>query len=156
METHSASSELIFIARSDHERARHLLSLLLSLGRPARPPELSSLCKLFPASPELVHYLCSIPNSPIFLTKDLLVVPSPVAVTAFAKSVATSDFVNPISSSTSSSAQRLVMCFEKRKRLLSDFEFTPREKRRLTLFSRDGNLRRIMFSFSETSFCFGI
>ncbi|XP_050384909.1 uncharacterized protein LOC126801563 isoform X2 [Argentina anserina] len=50
---------------SETEQAWHILSILLTLRRPAAPAELASQCRLFAATPELVLCLCSIPNSPI-------------------------------------------------------------------------------------------
>ncbi|KAK1305922.1 hypothetical protein QJS10_CPA10g00996 [Acorus calamus] len=61
---------------TDREKSWHLLAVLLSLGRPARPAELASRCALFHATPDLVERLCGIPDSPIFLTDDLFVTAS--------------------------------------------------------------------------------
>lgn len=55
------------------EKAWHFVFLLLRLGRPARPVELAARCSLFCASPDLIEFLCSIPDSPLFLTRDLFV-----------------------------------------------------------------------------------
>ncbi|KAK1286372.1 Cyclin-dependent kinase A-1 [Acorus calamus] len=48
---------------TDREKSWHLLAVLLSLGRPARPAELASRCALFHATPDLVERLCGIPAS---------------------------------------------------------------------------------------------
>ncbi|CAN4078065.1 unnamed protein product [Withania somnifera] len=58
---------------SDVHKAWHIFALLLSTGRPAHPPELSSKCTLFSASSEFIKYLCSIPNSPLQLTNNYFV-----------------------------------------------------------------------------------
>ncbi|XP_062073882.1 uncharacterized protein LOC133778073 [Humulus lupulus] len=144
METRSPDSELSTVASSDYFKARHFLVLLLRLGRPARPPVLASLCTLFPASPELIHYLCSIPNSPISLTGDLYVIPSPVASRAFIESGAIANFFNALLRPPS---QQFVTGFcdtnsvglrlKKRKWLVSDYEFVPSAKRRLILNTED-------------------
>ncbi|KAK1262563.1 Cyclin-dependent kinase F-1 [Acorus gramineus] len=67
---------------TDREKSWHLLAVLLSLGRPARPAELVSRCALFHATPDLVERLCGIPGSPIFLTADLFVTASEAGTVA--------------------------------------------------------------------------
>ncbi|GFZ16550.1 hypothetical protein Acr_25g0009590 [Actinidia rufa] len=69
------------------QKAWHLLSLLLRIALPLRPSDLASRCVIFKAPIDYVAYLCSIPNSPICLTGDLLITPSVVAFVAFRKFV---------------------------------------------------------------------
>ena len=92
---------------SDSDKARHLLALLLSLGRPTRPSELAARCSAFPATAHLVQRLCSVANSPLSLSDDLFVTPSLFAGGAL---------------STDSG---------KRKRFVLDCGFVPSVKRRL-------------------------
>ena len=162
METRSNDSELSTTTSSDSHKARHFLALLLRLGRPARPPELASLCTSFPASPELVYYLCSIPNSPISLTADLYVTLSPVAALAFFDSPAISNFVNSLLRPPSQQIETGVwnthaavgLCSKKRKFLVSDCEFVPQAKRRLILNSGEGNLKEHYVVFFKNLFMF--
>ncbi|XP_050230192.1 uncharacterized protein LOC126679245 [Mercurialis annua] len=72
MLTHHPNNELALldplpISDSNSQKAWHLLSLLLSIGRPISLHELATRCTLFPATPEFVQYLCSVSNSPITL-----------------------------------------------------------------------------------------
>ncbi|KAL1834752.1 hypothetical protein ACET3Z_004403 [Daucus carota] len=69
----------------DIHKAWHLLSLLLTIGRPVRLPELASRCTLFRASPEFVQFLCSIPRSPLSLTESGFVSISSVAYLDFVR-----------------------------------------------------------------------
>ncbi|KAK6920392.1 Protein kinase domain [Dillenia turbinata] len=65
------------------DKAWHLMAILLRFGHPLSPEELASRCQLFTTSPDFVHFLCSIPNSPILLADDSsLVMISPVAIFA--------------------------------------------------------------------------
>ncbi|KAK9275370.1 hypothetical protein L1049_022634 [Liquidambar formosana] len=84
MATHLTNSELTITLPSTHSnKAWHFLALLLSIGRPARLAELASKCTLFPSSPDYILFLCSVPNSPLFLTDDLFVTLSSIAFFAF-------------------------------------------------------------------------
>ncbi|XP_057977782.1 uncharacterized protein LOC131164533 [Malania oleifera] len=85
MVTHLANSQLSTVSASHSHKAWHLLSLLLAIGRPATPAELSAKCTLFRATPEFVEFLCSIPDSPLFLTGDLVVTISLAAYASFAQ-----------------------------------------------------------------------
>ncbi|KAK9120970.1 hypothetical protein Syun_018587 [Stephania yunnanensis] len=58
---------------AEREKAWHILSVLLTIGRPACAAEVSARCCLFRASAEYVEFLCSIPESPLCLTGDRLV-----------------------------------------------------------------------------------
>ncbi|KAM6588395.1 hypothetical protein CsatA_011000 [Cannabis sativa] len=140
-------SQLSTVPTSDYHKASHFLVLLLRFGRPARPPLLASLCTLFPSSPDLVHYLCSIPNSPISLTGDLFVIPSPVASRAFIQSAAITNFVNALLRQPSQpfvtdfcGADSVGLRLKKRKWLVSDCEFVPSAKRRLVLNTEYANV----------------
>ncbi|KAL5551355.1 hypothetical protein UlMin_001531 [Ulmus minor] len=126
MATRSTNSELSIVTGSDSLRARHLLAVLESLGRPAGPLELASLCTSFPASPELVLRLCSIPDSPLVLTDDLYVKPSPAAEND--DSSINSNFVG-------SNIDPVRMLSKKRKGLVLDCDLFPSAKRRLNFSS---------------------
>ncbi|GMH28832.1 hypothetical protein Nepgr_030675 [Nepenthes gracilis] len=71
-------------------KAWHLASLLLAIGRPASPVELASKCTLFSTSPEFVEFLCSFHDSPLFLTDNSFITLSPVALVAFGNFIANS------------------------------------------------------------------
>lgn len=68
---------------TDLHKAWHLLSLILTNGRPVRPAALASRCTSFRSSNEYVEFMCSIPNSPIFLTENRFVILSSAAFVAF-------------------------------------------------------------------------
>lgn len=75
METQISTSELATCGGYTYtEKAWHLASILLFLGRPASVHELSGRCSLFRATPEIVAFFCSIPNSPLRLTANSFVV----------------------------------------------------------------------------------
>lgn len=136
---------------SESEMAWHLAALLLSVGQPARPADLASRCTLFTASPELVEFLCSIPKSPIFLTTDLYVTLSAVALVAVGRFISVTHFISTpllprvgirVSSTASwwNDFNTSGMCFRKRKRrYYSDCDFLPAEKRVVNSYSIDGN-----------------
>ncbi|KAK9927689.1 hypothetical protein M0R45_024861 [Rubus argutus] len=128
METHPLDSALTTLTTPDSEKAWHLLALLLSIGRPARPSELASRCTSFPASTHLVQRLCSIANSPLSLSEDLYVTPSLLAVTALAEAV-----------SCSGAGGALSPYLGKRKRVVLDCGFVPSEKRRLIVDFENAN-----------------
>ncbi|XP_042505967.1 uncharacterized protein LOC122082454 isoform X2 [Macadamia integrifolia] len=77
------NSEHCNVSDIDREKAWYLLAVLLRIGRPARPAELSARCTLFHASPDFVQFLCLIPHSPLFLTNALFVTISLAALSAF-------------------------------------------------------------------------
>nr|VDC75461.1 unnamed protein product [Brassica rapa] len=74
----AAGRELIALGLTDsdgdehlyHQQASELCRHLLHLGHSESVAHLSSRCTHLRASPELVKFLCSIPNSPISLTED--------------------------------------------------------------------------------------
>ncbi|CAH9079973.1 unnamed protein product [Cuscuta epithymum] len=80
-------------ALTDSQKAWHVFALLLATKRPASPAEIASICTLYHATPDLIEYLCSIPNSPLHLTPDSLVTFSSVVYLTFAKFIA---YVNVI------------------------------------------------------------
>ncbi|KAF8032718.1 hypothetical protein BT93_D1591 [Corymbia citriodora subsp. variegata] len=134
MSTHSAGSPLASAPptsssssedSSDSEKAWHLLSLLLSLGRPSSPLELASRCELFPAPPKLIRRLCDLPSSPIHLTDDLLVTLSSAALISLARFLTSS---NLVSFFCSPRVERLG--FRKRKGSELECESPPPVKRR--------------------------
>ncbi|KAF8057703.1 hypothetical protein N665_1256s0011 [Sinapis alba] len=63
--TDSYGDELLY-----HQQASELCRHLLHLGHSESVAHLSTRCTHLQASPELVKFLCSIPNSPISLTED--------------------------------------------------------------------------------------
>ncbi|KAL9817821.1 putative protein kinase Group-Pl-2 family [Arabidopsis thaliana] len=79
LENSTAGRELIALSPTNsdgnddlnyHLQAFELSRLLLSSGHPESVIDLSSKCTYFQGSPNLVKFLCSIPNSPISLAED--------------------------------------------------------------------------------------
>ncbi|XP_010434742.1 PREDICTED: probable serine/threonine-protein kinase cdc7 isoform X2 [Camelina sativa] len=79
LESSTAVRELLALGLSEsdgndelryYRQASELCSLLLSSGKPESVIDLSSKCSYFQGSPNLVKFLCSIPNSPISLAGD--------------------------------------------------------------------------------------
>ncbi|CAO2819447.1 unnamed protein product [Amaranthus hypochondriacus] len=70
--------------------AWYLASVLLLVGRPASLEELVAKCLLYRISPEFIEFLCGIPNSPIYLTTNKLVVISMSVYSAFGEFFANS------------------------------------------------------------------
>ncbi|KAK7277174.1 hypothetical protein RIF29_18325 [Crotalaria pallida] len=64
------------------EKSWHLLALLLKIGHPLSPQHLASQCQLFTASPSFIAYVISLPGSPLSVTDNGLVTPSPAALFA--------------------------------------------------------------------------
>ncbi|KAJ4960500.1 hypothetical protein NE237_020410 [Protea cynaroides] len=83
MEAFLTNAEHFSVSEIDKQKAWYLLGVLLSIGCPAPPVELAARCTLFCASLDFVHHLCLIPASPLFLTNDLVVTMSSVALSAF-------------------------------------------------------------------------
>ncbi|PWA57399.1 Protein kinase, catalytic domain-containing protein [Artemisia annua] len=54
-----------------HIKSFHLFALLLSIGHPVTPLDLSAFSH--DASPQFVEFMCSVANSPIEMTSDGLV-----------------------------------------------------------------------------------
>ena len=69
--TTSVNRGVATTAATESQMVWHHAALLLSSGHPTRLVKLVSQCALFSASPELIEFLCSIPDSPISLTSDL-------------------------------------------------------------------------------------
>lgn len=113
------------------QKAWHLFSILLSLGRPALPRQLASLCTLFPASPDLVQDLCRIPNSPICLKDNLIVPYSFDSQTASIQLLPDFNVVN-------TPPQQTICYARKRKRSVCPLEFSPPLKRRSKVDLEDG------------------
>ncbi|GAB4834635.1 hypothetical protein Ancab_032898 [Ancistrocladus abbreviatus] len=90
MEHKNSSSQLAHVSAIHSKKAWHFVSLLLAIGRPAKPDELAQNCTFFRTSPEFVEFLCSIPNSPLFLTGNGFVILSSVAVAALVRFAALS------------------------------------------------------------------
>ncbi|XP_058085691.1 uncharacterized protein LOC131233107 [Magnolia sinica] len=135
--------DLSISSSTEIEKAWHLLSILLRLGRPARPAELAARCELFCVSSDLVEFLCSIPDSPLFLTGDLFVTASMEAFSVFSEFVtrAFTSFVPRIRVRVLGSMRlwddSVRTYFRKRKGLKVDSALLPTAKRRL--LSNSGN-----------------
>uniref|UniRef100_A0A1D1XTZ3 non-specific serine/threonine protein kinase n=1 Tax=Anthurium amnicola TaxID=1678845 RepID=A0A1D1XTZ3_9ARAE len=71
-----------FEAGVEIEKAWYVVSLLLRVGRPARPAEIVARFRLVPASADFLEFLCRIPNSPLYLTEGGFVTVSQVAAAA--------------------------------------------------------------------------
>ncbi|KAM1466758.1 hypothetical protein ACFX2I_031928 [Malus domestica] len=113
---------------SESRKAWHLFALLLQLRRPTHLSELASRCTLFPASPHLVRYLCSTPGSPLCLSNQLYVTPSPASLAAFLEFF-----------SHSSAGDAVRVCLGKRKRAVWDFGFERPAAKRLIVDFGNGN-----------------
>ncbi|THG10679.1 hypothetical protein TEA_010375 [Camellia sinensis var. sinensis] len=137
----------VSIINTELHKAWHLLSLLLPLGRPARPLELASRCALFRAPPDFVEHLCSIPNSPLFLTSNRFVTPSLVAFVAFGKFASNLNVIGafvPRIELRDFGRERVWGGFvrtyyRRRKRMSLEFESPPLSKKRAVLRSVDEN-----------------
>ncbi|XP_021765791.1 serine/threonine-protein kinase RIM15-like [Chenopodium quinoa] len=163
--SNSSSSSDIAICRNYNyiEKAWHLVSILLLLGRPASPEELSGRCSLFRTTPEFVHYLCSIPNSPLNLISRNFVGLKMSVFIAFGEFFARS---MPKIELRVFGGERLFrgrsdvarMYFRKRKK--SENEIMPIMKKRAVLRSIDENVMEMACSSSNqklvTACCEGI
>ncbi|KHG11087.1 Shaggy-related protein kinase iota [Gossypium arboreum] len=63
-------TESLKLSATESQKAWHVFSLIIFIGKPAPISDLASQCTLFPASPDIIFSLCSIPNSPITLSDD--------------------------------------------------------------------------------------
>ncbi|XP_028772883.1 cell division cycle 7-related protein kinase [Neltuma alba] len=120
--------------------AWHFASLLLSLGHPAHPADLASRCTLFTASPELVEFLCLIPESPILLTSNFYVTLSAVAIVAVGHFVSVADFfgssfIPRFGIRVSSTDGWGNSCRKRKRRLILDSDFLPVAKRGISYYS---------------------
>ncbi|KAI3453457.1 hypothetical protein Pfo_010120 [Paulownia fortunei] len=98
METPPANSELGLQLSTSQltttaAAAWHVLGLLLSHGRPARPSELASSFTLFYPTSKFIRFLCSIPNSPLRFADNHFVTFSQIGVAAISQFFANSDVI---------------------------------------------------------------
>ncbi|KAK8703206.1 hypothetical protein V6N13_021532 [Hibiscus sabdariffa] len=78
-------TESLSLSATESQKAWHVFSLLVFIGRPTPIPDLASQCTLFAASPATISSLCSIPNSPITLSSNKhLVAISSIGISFFA------------------------------------------------------------------------
>ncbi|XP_007039704.2 PREDICTED: uncharacterized protein LOC18606179 [Theobroma cacao] len=77
-------TESLILPASESQKAWHIFSLLVFIGKPTPLWELASQCTLFPASPALISSLCSISNSPITLSNKYFVAISSTGLSFFA------------------------------------------------------------------------
>lgn len=157
METGLAESDLILTttasaAAAESEKAWHVLALLLSLGRTARPAELASRCALFRAAPDFVESLCSVPGSLLLLTGDFHVTLSPLALTALAEFVSNSNLrsaFNPRIGNRFWNDIDFLKVYSRKRRPSSSLisELAPVPKRRAISDSEAGNEDIVLFSF---------
>jgi cell division control protein 7 len=165
METRLADSDLslttttttTIAAAAESEKAWHLLALLLSLGRTARPAELASRCALFRVSPDFVEFLCSVPGSLLLLTGDFHVTLSPLALTTLAAFVSNSNLRSALTPRIGNRLWNdidfLKVYSRKRKPSASLIpELAPVPKRRAICDSGAGN-EDIVFFFFLKFFC---
>ncbi|KAL5724012.1 non-specific serine/threonine protein kinase [Ranunculus cassubicifolius] len=137
-----------FLTESEHwssnyelekEKAWHLLSILFTIGRPACSSELAARCRLFDVSPDFVEFLCTIPNSPLFLTEELFVTISTAGFSVLGEFVEKSigRFVPRIPFRVSEPKglweSVLGFCYRKRKLQWEDSFVVPNAKRRLIM-----------------------
>ncbi|XP_054808548.1 uncharacterized protein LOC129310665 isoform X2 [Prosopis cineraria] len=130
---------------TESEIAWHLASLLLSLGHPAHPADLASRCNLVTASPELVEFLCSIPESPILLTSDFHVTLSAVAIVAVGRFISVTDFfgssfIPRFGIRVSSTDGWGNSCRKRKRRFILESDFLPVAKRGITCHSQHDEL----------------
>ncbi|XP_010244062.1 PREDICTED: uncharacterized protein LOC104587975 isoform X2 [Nelumbo nucifera] len=155
MAAYLTDSEQCSVSSTDIEKAWHLLAVLLSIGRPARPGELCARCTLFRASPDFVESLCLIPRSPLFLTDDLFVTISLFALSAFEEfaSKAVGSFVPRIMLRVPEPKKLwdnvVRTYFRKRKAPRADCVLLPTAKRRFLLPSHSDEDGQILFSLSD-------
>ncbi|XP_074264745.1 uncharacterized protein LOC141587198 [Silene latifolia] len=146
MEAQISTSELAITTKNCTEKAWHLAAVLMSIGRPSSPAELAEKCSLFPASIVLVKFLCFIPNSPLFLTKNDLVLLSASAFRVVGEFFALSApriqigvFDAAMSFNRFSGGDVVRTYFRKRKNFGS--EVVPLVKKRAIMRSAEGNDR---------------
>lgn len=82
-------TESLRLSVTESQKAWHVFSLIIFIGKPAPISDLASQCTLFPASPDIISSLCSIPSSPITLSDDKhLVAISSIGLSFFAAYIA--------------------------------------------------------------------
>ncbi|XP_015582453.1 serine/threonine-protein kinase RIM15 isoform X2 [Ricinus communis] len=143
-------------SNSDLQKAWHLLSLLLSIGHLTSPHELASLCTLFPTTPDLVEFLCSIPHSPLTLTtgnEGILVTISVIGLLAFCRFASNFNladaFLTPIRDHSPGKlmTDAVRVYFRKRKRI--QFDSLEVDKK---LISVSGSAKRVRNDSSKVHF----
>ncbi|EEF30604.1 cell division control protein, putative [Ricinus communis] len=143
-------------SNSDLQKAWHLLSLLLSIGHLTSPHELASLCTLFPTTPDLVEFLCSIPHSPLTLTtgnEGILVTISVIGLLAFCRFASNFNladaFLTPIRDHSPGKlmTDAVRVYFRKRKRI--QFDSLEVDKK---LISVSGSAKRVRNDSSKVDF----
>lgn len=119
-------------AAVDSDSAWHVVGLLLGRRRPARPSDL-------PLPPDLIRFLCSIPDSPLRLAGGDLVTLSQIGVAALVHFFANSDLVTryldlpqivPRLLENFRSDVLVRTYFRKRKRAAAEIEDFPKIKRK--------------------------
>ncbi|KNA13122.1 hypothetical protein SOVF_119640 [Spinacia oleracea] len=141
METQIWSSELANCSNYNcTEKAWHLVSVLLSLGKPVSPHELAAKCSLFRTTPDFIVFLCSIPNSPLNLIANKFVGLSMSVLRSFGEF-----FASSMPKIELRGGERILRCsdmtrtyFRKRKKL--DNEMMLVVKKRAVLRSIDENV----------------
>lgn len=128
MEDKLTSSELGTVLstvtdNTDLLQAWHLLSLMLTTGRPARPAELASRCTSFRSSHEYVEFMCSISNSPLFFTENRFASFSSAAFVAFGQFMLNSNRISAF-------VPRIKIGFLEPKRVWDDVAKTYYKKRK--------------------------
>ncbi|KAJ4956634.1 hypothetical protein NE237_013417 [Protea cynaroides] len=152
-------AEHFSVSEIDKQKTWYLLGVLLSIGRPARPEELAARCTLFCASPDFVQYLCLIPASPLFLTNDLLVTISSVALSAFKELISKAfyDFVPRVALGVFEprrSRENIVKTyFRKRKGSEALSLIFPNAKRRLLLPTENDENKQMLLSLANRIQC---
>ena len=145
MTTNLTDTRLSTRPSSPSQKAWHILSLILSIGRPACPSGLAAQCKSFPVSPQLVQSLCLIPHSPLFLTADLFVTPSLVALQFALTSSSVHTFMPRIRGTKRFVDGDVRKHFGKRKEFTVDSDIVPFSKRRLFFSSINGKINDFYF-----------
>lgn len=117
------------VTAEDRDKARLILAVLFSMGRPMHPEELTLKCAFLGVSPEFVRFLCTVPSSPLLLVENGLVTVSVPAVLQIGRMIFTS--------------KRIWNCnvktyFRKRKGFMVDSMIWPVSKKRLSLCSENG------------------
>ncbi|XVF13468.1 hypothetical protein REPUB_Repub08aG0210300 [Reevesia pubescens] len=116
-------TESLSLSAPDSQKAWHIFSLIVFIGKPTPLSELAYRCTLFPASPALISSLCCIPNSPITLSNNNHVVAiSSIGLSFFAAYFARNFSVaDAFTSSPIRFGGFPKICLGKRKREASDF-----------------------------------
>lgn len=134
------------ISQTNREQAWNLFAVLLNLGRPSYTAELAARCHI---SSDFLNFLCSIPDSPIFLRDDLYVtitLPALLSVGKFALNFVPRITIKDPGSKRSLDHVRTYV--RKRKGQGSDKLSLPSLKRRRLISSPEmGNCSWFLFPF---------